>query len=60
MQLIGSEIIATRIVNGDDGRQTTDGRHVEAPYHEFCWQSQAELKTEGSSLGVFLFAEVTV
>ncbi len=32
------------IVNGDDGHRTTDGRHVEAPHHELCWQSQAELK----------------
>ncbi len=44
MQLIGSEIIATRIVNGDARWQTMDRRHVEAPYHELCWQSQTELK----------------
>ena len=43
MQLISSEIIATRIVNRDNGHRTTDGRH-EAPYYELCWHIQAELK----------------
>ena len=46
MQLIGSEIIATRIVDENAGRRT-DEWHVEDPYHELCWQSQAELKGGG-------------
>ncbi len=29
----------------DDGR-TDDGRRTKVPYHELCWQSQAELKMD--------------
>ncbi len=44
MHLIGSEITVPPIVNGDAGRRTTDGRHVEPHTMRSADKSQAELK----------------